>query len=418
MWRDTCPRNRPRQEQGHESPYEADDMRLRTLGVLASLGVTLVSSSAAQEFQGDPIQGRRIFVERGCDRCHSIWGNGGTLGPDFATVGAGRSLLQLAGMFWNHTPRMIETVRRRGMQWPTFVERELADIISYIYYVKLFDPPGDADLGERWFRDKRCAECHAVGGVGGHVGPELDQFAQYIAPITLAADMWNHGVDMRLEQAVRGIATPTFAGRELADIQAYIRRQSTARNRNVVLLEPPDLNRGADLFEIKGCVKCHGRRGRGTDRGPDIRSATQRLSVSEIAGELWNHSDVMADSMRNRGIVYPRFDGGEMADVIAFLYYLRFYDEEGDAREGELVFRRKGCSNCHVSSGRAAIGPDLSESDAVSTPLGLATAMWNHAPAMYDRIQREQVEWPRFEAEEMRDLSVFLRGLTSARDGR
>ncbi len=82
-----------------------------------------------------------MFVERGCVRCHAIWGNGGTLGPDFATLGAAHSMQQLAGLFWNHTPRMIETVRRRGFQWPTLTETELANVLSYLYYVKLFDEP-------------------------------------------------------------------------------------------------------------------------------------------------------------------------------------------------------------------------------------------------------------------------------------
>ncbi len=124
---------------------------------------------------GDPAAGRRLFQERGCLRCHSIWGNGGTLGPDFAIIGAGRSMQQLAGLFWNHTPRMIETVRRRGFQWPTFTEQELANVISYVYYVKLFDEVGDPELGERWFREKRCVQCHSVGGTGGRVGPALDR---------------------------------------------------------------------------------------------------------------------------------------------------------------------------------------------------------------------------------------------------
>jgi hypothetical protein len=37
--------------------------------------------------------------------------------------------------------------------------------------------------------------------------------------------------------------------------------------------------------------------------------------------------------------------------------------------------------------------------------------MWNHAPAMYDRVQVERIEWPRFEADEMRDLAAYLRSL-------
>jgi hypothetical protein len=37
--------------------------------------------------------------------------------------------------------------------------------------------------------------------------------------------------------------------------------------------------------------------------------------------------------------------------------------------------------------------------------------MWDHAPAMYDLAQLQHAEWPLFEGDEMRDLSVYLRHL-------
>jgi cytochrome c2 len=374
-------------------------------------GASTAIAQPAASFTGDPISGRRIFVDRGCVRCHSIWGNGGTLGPDFALVGAGRSLQQLAGLFWNHTPRMIDTVRDEGLEWPLFSEEDLADIISYIYYVKLFDEPGDPDAGERWFRQKRCAQCHTLGGIGGGTGPALDSYARYVAPIMLAAGMWNSGPAMRAAQSAHAVPMPAFVGRELSDIHAYIRRTSNLREREILLLEPPDPNAGQQIFVAKQCVRCHGTSGRGTEFGPDLRAATQRLHVSEIAGQLWNHSFQMAAAMRALGVSFPEFQGSEMADVISFLYYLRFYESGGDPLAGERVFNRKGCSSCHADAGNSAIGPTLSESETVLTPLGLATAMWNHAPAMYDLIQLEW--WPRFEGEEMRDLSVYLRSLSA-----
>lgn len=388
--------------------------RVAALGAAAWValsGTAPVRAQAAGPFPGDPIAGRSLFLERGCVRCHSIWGNGGTLGPDFAIIGAGRSMQQLAGMFWNHTPRMIETVRHRGFQWPTLTEEELANLISYVYYVKLFDEPGDPELGERWFREKRCATCHSVGGTGGRIGPALDRYANYIAPIMLAQGMWNHGPAMQRKQTARGVAIPTFVGREMADIQAYIRRTSGLRHREVVFVRPPQPGKGKRLFETKGCVRCHGPGGRGTGFAPDLRTATLRLRVSEIAGVLWNHSFQMSAAMQARGFTFPQFQGTEMADVIAFLYYLRFNETGGNARAGGAVFQQKGCSNCHSRDGRPAIGPDLSRSQAIRTPLGLATAMWNHAPAMYDRAQVQKIEWPGFENDEMRDLAEYLRKL-------
>ncbi|HWO89445.1 MAG TPA: c-type cytochrome, partial [Gemmatimonadales bacterium] len=358
--------------------------------------------------RGNPAAGRRVFHDQGCVRCHSVWGSGGRLGPDLATVGAGRSMLQFAGLFWNHTPRMIETVRRGGFQWPRLSAAELSDVMSYLYYVKLFDEPGDAVLGERWFRAGRCVQCHRVGDIGGRVGPSLDRYARYVAPIPLAQGMWNHGPAMQAAQRSRGVTRPTFAGREMADIQAFIRSASTAPRPPVVFLEPPDPDRGRLLFVSKGCANCHGRAGRGSQWGPDLRSATVRLRMSEIAGVLWNHSFEMSAAMQARGVSFPRFEGSEMADVIAFLYYLRFDEAPGDSARGAAVFRRLRCSGCH-QPGRDSVGPDLTRSNVVMAPMRLAAAMWNHAPAMYDEMRARVVEWPRFEGDEMRDLAAYLR---------
>lgn len=370
---------------------------------------------AIQAFPGDPNSGRRTFVERGCVRCHAIWGNGGTLGPDLALVGAGRSMEQLAGLFWNHTPRMIETVRSRGFQWPTFTENELADIISYVYYVKLFDELGDAQLGQQWFVAKRCVECHSVGGSGGRVGPALDEYARFVAPITLAEGMWNHGPTMQARQQASGLPVPTFLGNEMSDIQAYLRSASDVRDREITLFQAPNPSIGERLFNSKGCVRCHGNDGRGTQRGPDLLTVTHRRRVAEIAGVLWNHSVQMFEAMRNLGIQRPQFQATELADVIAYLYYLPFTETGGDDVSGRQMFIDKGCASCHGPGNPAPIGPDLSTSQAVTTPLALATAMWNHAPAMFDVAQSQSVEWPRFEENEMRDLSAYLRTLAGNR---
>ena len=387
--------------------------------IVLALGVQSLAAPLAAVGQrrsglaGDPTAGERLFTERGCVRCHAIWGNGGRLGPDLGQEGLGRSLLQLAGMFWNHTPRMIETVRSRGLPWPTFTEPDLEDVISYIYYVKLFDEPGDAALGGRWFTEKRCVECHAVGGTGGHVVPALDRFASYVAPIPLAQGMWNHWRGMRAAQAAAGVPMPRFYGSEIIDIQAYLRVTSRERGRKLVLLPPPDPARGESLFRQKTCPACHGADGRGTEWGPDLHAAVQHLRVSEIAGGLLNHSAGMAGAIESRGMAFPEFAGSELADVIAYLYYLRFEEAGGSRQVGKDLFTRKGCIRCHGAGVDPPIGPDLSRSQAATTSLGLTTAMWNHAPGMYERARQAGIPWPLFQGDEMRDLAAYLQGLSS-----
>jgi len=381
--------------------------------VLGFLGVPGAAGQVSSTLAGNPMSGERLFAERGCTRCHAIWGVGGVLGPDLGEVGLGRSLMQLAGMFWNHTPRMIETVRSHGFEWSTFTESDLADVISYIYYVKLYDEPGDPTLGARWMKEKRCSECHSLGGAGGQVGPALDGYAQYVAPIPLAEGMWNHGRDMRAMQASRLVPVPRFYGNEIADIQEYIRRASRLRGRTIVLLPPPDPARGERLFRSKGCASCHGASGRGTSFGPDLRMAIQQLRVSEITGELWNHSARMTEAMEERGIAYPVFERGELTDVVAYLYYLRFGETEGDARAGKAIFTIKGCSGCHDATSGSTVGPDLSRSEVVGTQMGVTTAMWNHAPSMYEAVRQAGIPWPLFQGNEMRDLAAYLQELRS-----
>ena len=391
--------------------------QMLVVAAVAGGGLAGAPDAAAQTPQvipGDPHSGGRLFLDHGCARCHAVWGNGGILGPDLGEVGGGQSLLQLAGLFWNHTPRMIETVRNRGFGWSTFTEEELADVISYIYYVKLFDEPGDPALGERWFGEKRCRECHSVGGRGGTLAPPLDGYARYVAPIALAEGMWNSGPGMRALQRASPVAMPVFLGTEMADIQAYIRQASNLRDRRVELLPPPDPANGALLFQSKGCTACHGASGRGTASGPDLRTGIHELRVSEIAGELWNHTANMAVAFTVSGIDFPRFEGNELADVVAFLYYLRFSETTGDQAAGEQLFTTKGCAACHTVDGQPHIGPTLSGSQVTASTLGLATAMWAHAPQMFDQAQLTNVDWPLFEGDEMRDLSAFLRSLASA----
>src|SRR2546423_12731326 len=62
----------------------------------------------------------------------------------------------------------------------------------------------------------------------------------------------------------------------------------------------------------------------------------------------------------------------------------------GDARRGEQLFQTQQCIRCHSLKGRGgAIAPDLGRHiDRGYTPTIMASLMWDHAPEMWQTMQR------------------------------
>lgn len=383
--------------------------RLRPF-VLMMAGFFLCAESAPAEdvssglAAANPLEGKLALIRKGCITCHSIWGVGGKLGPDLATAGQDQSFQQLASMFWNHTPRMVQLLKQKGSEWPVLSEKEMADIISFIYYLKLLDRPGDAELGKSLFHEKKCDACHSL-----QERPlPLGRFGAYVSPVTLAQAMWNSGRRMQSTQRERGIAMPLFKGRDMADLQAYLRSVRPSPASGTVYLSLPDLPRGAALFRSKGCVRCHQSAG-GNPAGPDLSRTPLRKSISEICGILWNHSFAMQARMTAGGVEFPILRESELADILAYIYFLHFSRDQGDAGRGEMVFKSKGCANCHESGASKRQGPDLAASKQPYEMLRLATSMWNHAPIMYGYMESEVMKWIKLDLDDMQDLAKYLR---------
>jgi cytochrome c2 len=371
--------------------------------------IVSIAVAADNPLQGNPFRGRELLSEKLCTQCHSVLGHGGHVGPDISTAVAEKTWLELVGDFWNHTPRMIDAMGRKGHPWPTLERREMADLLSYLYYLRLFDDPGDAGRGSIAYSQLNCSTCHSLGGRGGSSGGPLDRFSAYPSPVLLAQAMWNAGPAMQRVQLARERAIPIFAGDEMADIQAFIRARGLRIDRRVELLPLPDPSKGAAVFRAKRCDACHRAGGKG--EGPDLDSSTTHLTVSEISGVLWNHSYAMNDRMRARGIPFPEFDGTEMADLIAYLHFLGFFGEQGKRDEGESVFRNRGCAECHAGPEARAV--DLAISKVAVDPIALAAAMWNHAPEMHGLMAEQGVAWPTFDPGDMEHLAAYLRRLAA-----
>lgn len=360
----------------------------------------------------DPLAGSRIFGSKGCVKCHAINGVGGALGPDLGRVGRARSFEELAAAMWNHLPRMAERMQQLGMARPRLEGGEAADLMAFLATLSYFDVPGDRTRGQRLFADKRCVVCHQVGGTGGVVGPNLDFLALYGSPLHVAAAMWNHGPAMTDAMRARGLERPSFAGSELNDLIAYLRPAGAAGEGPLYAL-PGRADQGRQRFTDKRCIECH----RGQGAGPDLAERGAEGSLLRFAATMWNKAPAMTAAMKSRGIAVPQLRPDEMADIVAYLYAIRYFSTAGDPRRGQAVAASKGCVACHAADGRRGVpARDLATARGMDTPAGVVAAMWNHLGLVGDAAAGSPPgPRPQLSAAEMADLMAYLRAPGRAR---
>jgi nitric oxide reductase subunit C len=351
---------------------------------------------------GNPLEGSRLFSEKGCLGCHSVYGVGGVAGPELGQGILKRPLLDIAGVMWNHAPGMVHLFQERRATLPQFKPPEMASLLSYLYYLGSLDPPGDAANGARLFRTKQCETCHSLGGRGGKVGPKLDSYGGYASPIYLTAGLWNHGKPMAVVMETMHVPRPTFEKNDIADLLAYIR--SAAGGIDRIYVRPGNPQTGEKLFVQKRCAQCHTPNAQGTRSAPDLRTKLKG-SLIGIAGAMWNHGPKMWAQMGNVPSLVPE----EMSDLISYLYFLQFIDPSGDAKRGRVVYQEKRCGSCHTLPGAGGtVGPELTKAEKLRTPVDVVTEMWNHVGSMERRMLEESVEWPVFKGGEMADLITYL----------
>jgi len=365
---------------------------------------------------GDPLEGSRLFTGKGCLRCHTVHGVGGTAGPDLGRGILNRPLLEIAGVMWNHSPGMEHVFLERRVGRPKFEPPEMASLLSFLYYLGSLDPPGDAAVGARLFRQKSCRTCHALAGEGGSIGPALDSYSRYASPLHLTAALWKRGRAMAEKMREKRVPRPAFDGNDIPDLLAYIRSAGAGTER--VYAAPGSPRRGEELFREKRCVECHAVRGHGGTVGPDL-GLKLKGSLMRIAGALWNHGPRMWATMAERGIAIPSLSTEEMSDLISYLYFFQFIDPPGEVVRGSAVFKEKRCGTCHgaTRAGKPVAPPMAEALEKLRTPLDVTTEMWNHAGKMEAKMAEENVAWPVLKGGEMADLMTYLLSIRGSPQG-
>jgi mono/diheme cytochrome c family protein len=355
----------------------------------------------------NPLEGSKLFTEKGCLECHSVQSVGGRGGPDLGRGRMNRPLLEIAGVMWNHSPRMEHAFQERQLVRPRFEAKEMASLLAFLYYLGSFDDPGDAAVGARLFRDRQCARCHSVGGKGEHVGPPLDKFGVYASPLYLTAAMWNSGLPMAAKMKQLHVERPVFEGKEIVDILAYIRRVGGGVER--IYAQPGNPRRGEALFAEKKCAACHAINGAGGRVGPDL-SRELKGTLMQISGAMWNHGPAMWAKMAQKGVPPPRLAPEEASDLTSYLYFLQFVDQPGDPQRGLAVYREARCVTCHeaVVGGKRAAPSLAAAAERFKSSLEIVASMWNHGAQMEQVMAQANVAWPTLKRGEMADLIAYL----------
>jgi mono/diheme cytochrome c family protein len=315
--------------------------------------------------------------------------------------------VEVAAIMWNHAPTMWEDMAFVGYRASELTPRDAADLLAFLFVAGYLEEPGNPQRGRAVIAQMGCQDCHMTGEGELETGPDLALWSSTANPILWAQRLWNHAPRMEQAMEAEGIEWPELTPGQVVDVLAYLRTIGTG-SRQVPEL-PGDPWSGRILFRQR-CQSCHSAEGEGGDVGPDLGASDATGSLSGFAASLWNHAPAMGERMKELGIDRPTFTEKEMADLVTYLFAIRYFAAPGDAEAGEEVYLRN-CGFCHGEAGAGGVGPGLRALGARSSATFMAATLWNHGPRMYQEMQRQGREWPRFEVNEMRDLIEYLRSL-------
>jgi hypothetical protein len=145
------------------------------------------------------------------------------------------------------------------------------------------------------------------------MGPPLEEIRRPQGAFELAGRLWNHAPGMFTAFEKEGLRWPEMSREQMTELMAYL-QADPARD------PTPELLQGQIVLVRKGCLKCHRLRNEGGSVGIDLTRYHGGYESPVIwATTIWNHAPRMAGHAARLGVLYPRFAGDEMANLVAFL---------------------------------------------------------------------------------------------------
>ena len=348
---------------------------------------------------GSSARGAELFRQKSCVECHA------------ANAPRASTPMTLATALWNHSPKMWRAQQQRQIR-PMLDSTETADLFAYFFSLAYFTAPGDANRGALLFERKMCSRCHAVALnrriTTAHkptlqTAPPISTWSDVSDPLVWAERMWNHSGAVYADLATNGVEWPQFSTTDMLDLLAYLRTvpESPSPLANFQLGDPEF---GRLVFE-RNCESCHSFGSATTEHKIDLVRRPAPDLLTGYVTAMWNHAPAMR---RLAGKNFPSLTPGDMSNLVAYLFAKRYFDEEGDAGRGARVFESKKCVLCHEQNRQQTQAPDLAQATERFSPVTIGAAVWRHGPLMSEKMQQQNIDWPKFKGSEMSDLIAFL----------
>jgi mono/diheme cytochrome c family protein len=299
-------------ERDHESPATLTATHFRD--IIAYLYYLNYNAEPAEAANGE-----KIFLSRGCIQCH-------TTDPLQAKGRPGRPVYEmsqftgpvaLAVAVWNHGNNMFTFMTQKGIQWPQFQGKEVADLVAFLRASNRTPTememvvPGDPTRGQNLFAVKGCAGCHKSSGGKSQQAPNLASSGVAASVNNLIAGLWNHHPRMSQTFAASGIPYPKISLEEMEDLLSYIywvRAYGLSGNPQA----------GSNLYHSKQCATCHSPAAGKAALAPPLEKSEVASSPYSLLAAIWNHGPRMETLLREKKLSWPALSGEEMRDLIAY----------------------------------------------------------------------------------------------------
>jgi cytochrome c551/c552 len=167
---------------------------------------------------------------------------------------------------------------------------------------------------------------------------------------------------------------------------------------------PGNSENGSRVLDAYGCLDCHRLGVAGSGAAGDLGNRRARdYSPSGLVSHIWNHAPSLSRS--SASIDKPDLSEQDAADLFAFFLANRYFERPAEAARGRPIFLAKGCVACHEIG---KIWPEMAASPAVTDPVALAVAFWNHRKRAAGLPKAKRSKHPQIDSKELGDVLLYL----------